>query len=362
MLGTGRAERVLSTALASCYTSLGGFTPLAFSQRTPDAGTGCQTVQAVSILESMDGNSMAITQRSFSNEQDKYQMSALARQFAENHLHVIDLPYRFSSWTFDDPENISLWFDENQQLVAWAVLQTPFWTIDYACHPAQEAHLHQEILAWADQRAQAVQKTAYERPAWFAMVFSGQNNRIRDLENAGFKCQSDVGEDSWSKVLMRRSSQMPVKIYEPRSGFTVRSLAGESEVQQYVELHQSVFESKNMTVDWRMRTLQHPDYKPELDIVVESPDGRLVAFCICWFDKNSRTGHVEPLGSHKDFRQYALGRVALSEGLRRLQFLGAQDIFVETDNYRNTAFRLYESFDFQTIQEVHVYRKDYETE
>lgn len=305
---------------------------------------------------------MAITQRVFSVEQDKYRMSALARRCSENNLHVVDLPYRFSSWAFDNPENTSLWFDENQRLVAWATLQTPFWTIDYVCHPEQESHLHREILFWADQRAQAVQKTPYQRPAWFVMVFSGQNNRIRDLENAGFRCQSEVGDDSWSKVLMRRLSQTPVKKYEPRSGFMVRSLAGESEVQKYVELHQSVFESKNMTVDWRTRTLQHPDYRPELDIVVEAPDKRLVAFCICWFDEKSMTGQVEPLGSHKDFRQSGLGRVALSEGLRRLQSLGAQTVFVETDNYRNSAFQLYESFDFQTIQDVHVYRKDYETE
>jgi ribosomal protein S18 acetylase RimI-like enzyme len=306
---------------------------------------------------------MTITQRTYSTEQDKYLMSALARQCSENNLHVVDLPYRFGSWAFDNPENINLWFDENQQLVAWAVLQSPFWTIDYVCHPEQESHLHREILSWANQRAQITHNTPYARPAWFVMVFSGQNNRIRDLENAGFKCQSDVGEDSWSKVLMRRSSQTPVKVYKPRSAdFTVRSLAGEKEVQNYVELHQSVFESKNMTIDWRMRTLQHPNYMPELDIVVESSNGNLVAFCICWFDKNSMTGHVEPLGSHKDFRQYALGRVALSEGLRRLQSLGAQNIFVETDNYRNTAFRLYESFDFQVIQDVLVYRKDYETD
>ena len=306
---------------------------------------------------------MKISQRTYSTEQDKYLMSALARQCAENNLHVVDLPYRFSSWAFDNPENISLWFDENQQLVAWAVLQSPFWTIDYVCHPEQESHLHPEILSWADQRAQATLNTPYARPAWFMMVFSGQEHRIRDLEKAGFKCQSDVGEDSWSKVLMRRSSQTPVKEYKPRSaGFTVRSLAGEKEVQKYVDLHQSVFESKNMTLDWRMRTLQHPDYMPELDIVVESSNGKLAAFCICWFDKKSMAGHVEPLGSHKDFRQYALGRVALSEGLRRLQSLGAQNIFVETDNYRNTAFRLYESFDFQVIQDVLVYRKDYETD
>jgi ribosomal protein S18 acetylase RimI-like enzyme len=302
---------------------------------------------------------MAITQHPFSSEQDKALMSALARQFSENNLHVIDLPYRLSSWALDNPENISLWFDENQHLVAWAVLQTPFWTIDYVCHPAAELNLHQEILSWADQRASITVNTTHGRPAWFIMAFSGQHNRIRDLENAGFKCQSDVGDDSWSKVLMRRSSRTPVKVFEPRSGFTVRPLAGEQEVNSYVELHQSVFESKNMTVDWRIRTLQHPDYRPDLDLVVESPDGRLVAFCICWFDRNSRAGHVEPLGSHKDFRQYALGRVALSEGLHRLQSLGAQNIFVETDNYRNTAFRLYESFDFQVIQDVLVYRKDY---
>jgi len=302
---------------------------------------------------------MVITRRSFETEQDKYRMAALARQVSDNTLHVIDLSYRLSSWAFDDPENICLWFDQDQELVAWAVLQTPFWTIDYVCHPETEARLHQEILAWADRRARLTIHTPNGRPAWFVMASASQGNRIQDLEHAGFRCQSDVGENSWSKVIMRRSSQTPVRVYEPRAGFTVRPLAGEREVNHYVALHQSVFESKNMTTEWRTRTLKHPDYIPELDLVVESPDGRLVAFCVCWFDKNLMAGQIEPLGCHKDFRPYALGRVALSEGVRRLQALGANDIFVETDNYRNTAFRLYDSFDFQVIQEVLVYRKDY---
>lgn len=288
-------------------------------------------------------------------------MADLARQFSENNLHVIDLPYRLSSWALDDPDNVRLWFGENGQLVAWAVLQTPFWTIDYACHPDVEIDLHREILRWADERAQAIVSTSYGHPAWFVTVFSGQANRIHDLEIAGFKCQADVGEDSWSKVLMRRSAQTPIKRYEPHSSFTIRTLAGEEEVEKYVELHRSVFESKNMTSAWRARTLEHPNYTRELDIVIESPTGQLVAFCICWFDQELRAGHVEPLGCHKDFRQHALGRVALSEGLRRLQELGAQNIHVETDNYRNTAFRLYESFDFQVIQDVLIYRKDYDT-
>ena len=60
-----------------------------------------------------------------------------------------------------------------------------------------------------------------------------------------------------------------------------------------------------------------------------------------------------------DFRRYALGRLALAEGLRRLQARGATRILVETDNWRNTAFQLYESMGFKVIQDVLVYRKDY---
>jgi ribosomal protein S18 acetylase RimI-like enzyme len=194
------------------------------------------------------------------------------------------------------------------------------------------------------------------------MAFSGQAERLRDLEQAGFQCQANVGEASWSKVFLRRPGDLPVKAYPPRPGYIVRPLAGEKEVEAYVELHRTVFGSKNMTVDWRLRTLQHPGYTSELDLVVAAPDGRLGAFCICWLNtlvEAGPIGQVEPLGCHPDFTHLALGRVALAEGLRRLQSLGAKNIYVETDSYRNLAFRLYESFDFQVTQDVLIYRKDY---
>ncbi len=284
---------------------------------------------------------------------------ALAQTCPSDNLHIVDLPYRLSSWALDYPENIGLWFDENQQLVGWAVLQTPFWTIDYVCHSSAEATLHPVILAWAEQRAWAIRNTAAGRAAWFVMAFAGQDRRIHDLETAGFRCQAEVGENSWSKVLMQRSAPTPVRVYKPPVGYSVRSLAGDSEAAAYVELHQTVFESKNMTVPWRLRTLRQTAYKRDLDIVVETPTGGLAAFCICWFDETTSHGQVEPLGCHPKYRALGLGRVALSEGLRRLQVLGAKSIWVETDSYRNTAFQLYESFDFRVVRDVLVYRKDY---
>src|SRR5512133_3189337 len=99
-----------------------------------------------------------LTQRSYSGEADKAKMLALSCQFPSDNLRVTDLPYRLSSWALDDLKNVALWFDENQQLVAWAILQTPFWTIDYAYHPSVP-EVHSEILAWTDSRAKAALDT-----------------------------------------------------------------------------------------------------------------------------------------------------------------------------------------------------------
>lgn len=85
---------------------------------------------------------MLLTHRPFLQDLDKQLMIDLACQFQIDHLHVVDLPYRLSSWGLEDTENVRLWFD-GENLVAWAVLQSPFWGIDYACNAA--FNLYQSI-------------------------------------------------------------------------------------------------------------------------------------------------------------------------------------------------------------------------
>lgn len=303
---------------------------------------------------------MQIKQREFSDTEDIQAMISLARAFPTHNLHVVDLPYRLSSWALDDPENTGLWIDSDGELLAWAVLQSPFWTIDYAFHPDAEVHLHRQVLTWADHRAHLLVDTPYEHPCWFVMVFPGQTSRIQELENAGFSSQADVGEDSWSKVLMQRSAQIPGEKFTLPQGFSIRPLAGESEVDAYVHLHRAIFGSKNITTEWRLRTLGCPEYLPDLDLVAVAPDGRLVAFCVLWFSPDAEPiGHVEPMGVHEDFRNLGLGRAILLEGLHRLSLCGAQSVFVETDMYRNAALELYQAVGFRVIRDVLVYRKDF---
>jgi len=294
---------------------------------------------------------------------DQQRMMALVGTHPQDNFHIIDLPYRFSSWAFDEHANIGLWEDEDGELRAWAVLQTPFWAIDYAYHPDAPAGTHAQILTWADAQAQTQLGSAYGRPMWFVNVFDWQTERQRDLAAHGFVSVADWGEDSWTKVLLHHERTHALSVSTLPAGYTLRPLQGAQEVAAYVTLHRAVFESESMTVAWRQRTRQHADYQPELDLVIEDPAGQLAAFCIAWFTSRGiegrPSGQIEPMGVRADLRAHGLGRAILSKAVRRLYQQGAEHVVVETDNYRNAAFALYEAVGFRVMSDVLVFRKDY---
>jgi mycothiol synthase len=306
---------------------------------------------------------MSLSQRIFRGPAaDWPDMLAVVEARPGQHLHVVDLPYRLCSWAFDEPANCVLWEDSQGRVVAWAAFQSPFWSIDYALHPLAPPDTLDTILAWADQRARAIQGTPFARPCWFINGFTGQPES-QVLENAGFHSQADVGEDSWTKVLFQRGA-VPLPESRPLpAGLRIRPLNAQAEVDAYVALHRAVFGSENMTSAWRQRTLLHPGHLPQLDLVAVDADERLAGFCIGWFSpygpQEQPAGQIEPIGVREDLRSSGVGRALLAECLARLAGLGAASVFVETDNYRDAAFNFYLAMGFQIFQHVTVYRKDY---
>lgn len=305
---------------------------------------------------------MSLTQRHFRGQADWAQMTAAVHARPSEHLHLADLPYRLCSWAFDDPANCAIWEDDRGQLRAWAVLQSPFWTIDYAMHPIAPPETIYAILDWADRRVQAAQHTPFARPAWFINSFAGHHHR-EILEAAGFHSQADVGEDSWTKVLFQRDASITAGPAPLPAGFRIRPLDGRAEVEAYVALHRAVFQSESMTSGWRQRTLAHPAYLPTLDLVLTDSENRLAGFCIGWFTADGPNqqpcGQIEPIGVREDLRGHGLGRALLSECLAQLAAAGANSVLVETDNYRDAAFKLYTAIGFRIARDVVVYRKDY---
>ena len=295
----------------------------------------------------------------YRGEADKRRMLRLAQQNPEDNLHMADLPYRLSSWALDAAENVGLWTGQGGELMAWAVLQTPFWAIDYVLHPIAPADMHRRVLTWAEQRAVEVRGTPHGHPQWFVNVFGRQAERRSELEALGFADQSNVGGNSWSKTLLKCSARDAVCAPALPPGFTLRSLAGAAEAGAAAALHRAAFGSENMTEAWRRRTTEWPEYHTDLDLAAVSPDNKLAAFCLCWLDTAGPSGRVEPMGVAPEFLKLGLGQAILRESLRRLCQLGANHVFVECDRQNEAALALYQSVGFRAYEEVIVYRKEY---
>lgn len=300
--------------------------------------------------------------RAYQSAGDWPAMLAVAQAQPGDQLHLADLPYRLCSWAFDEPANCALWHDAGGRALAWACLQTPFWCIDYAVDPAAPPGTLELALRWADERARAIGGTPFGRPIWFINGFAGHPH-AHTIEALGFHSQADVGEDSWSKVLLQRDAAgLPERRALP-DGFQIRPLGGAAEVEAYVALHRAVFESENMTVAWRERTLRHPAYQPALDLVLVDPEQRLAGFCVGWraeLGHDQRpAGQVEPMGVRADLRGRGLGRALLAECMHRLRDAGAHSLSVETDNFRDAAFQHYRAAGFEVLRDVTVYRRDY---
>ena len=276
-----------------------------------------------------------------------------------NFPHVADWPYRFSSWALDNPLNTQGWFDASSRLWGWAVLQTPFWAIDCLVHPDAPPELYPQMLTWAKKRAKEMVIAGEGHPDWFISIAEICHAQRRSLESLGFEDMSGKGEDSWSKVLFELGDDQRLPVMKLPKGFQIRSLNPDMEIQAYVDLHREVFQTENMTFDWRKRATQAKDYDNTLDLVVVSEKGSLEGFCVAWLRRQVNgeiVGQIEPLGVRESQRGQKLSQVLLLEAIRRLQELHAIRIFVETDKKRTAAMEAYASMGFKISREVKVYR------
>jgi len=302
----------------------------------------------------------------YQGRNDNARMLALTREHPEGHAHVADLPYRLCSWAFDNPANVGLWEDERGRLLAWAVLQPPFWTFEYGLHTDAPPDALAVILNWGDAQARTLLDTPYGRPAWFVPVPEGNEGRRQTLEAFGYRPQDTV-ENPWSQVTLALTADVVLPPCPVRDGYRLRQLRGEAEVPAYVSLHRAVFHSTNMTEGWRHKIIRHPAYEPELDLVVEAQSGELAAFCIAWLmdqpimvdGRSSRVGQIEPIGVHEENRRHGLAWAILAETVRRLRRMGAETVLVQTDNYRDRAYSFYQVAGFRIVEHITLYRKDF---
>jgi mycothiol synthase len=283
---------------------------------------------------------------------DRDRMLQLVYTFPDEHLNVVDLPYRLSSWALDVPENVCLWEDETGKLAAWALVKTPWSSLDYALRPDASA-IETEIVNWAVERCQTIADEQDEHFPLFVRVRPERSSLIGLLENRDFQ------RNDWS--LVHLTCTMAGAVAQPHfpPGFSVRLLRGLSEVPNYVALHRAAFGSNAMTVEWRARTLEMPGYVPQLDLFVTTPDEKPIAFCIGWV--HGTDAQVEPIGVHPDYQHMGLGRALLLDVLQRMHTNQAERVHIESYSDNDPARGLYESVGFEVKHTMLSYLREFKS-
>ena len=71
-------------------------------------------------------------------------------------------------------------------------------------------------------------------------------------------------------------------------------------------------------------------YRPDLDLVVEAPDGSLAGTCTAWLDPASGWAELEPIGIVPAHRRLGLAQVLALDVCRRVGELGGRDVLINS--------------------------------
>jgi ribosomal protein S18 acetylase RimI-like enzyme len=247
-------------------------------------------------------------------------------------VHVGDLPWRLYQHLDKLAEvEIRLWLDGDEcRAWGWRWLRFETRDIDFVVHP-DAPELHDELLAWAG-----------ESPVWTL------EERAQPLLERGWEPQ----EMTFEHLVRELADLPPVRVPQ---GFTVRSVRGTEDLDARVEVHRAVWAPSRVVRESYRAVMAAPPYRRELDVVVEAPDGRFAAYCLCWLDEENRVGLYEPVGTHPDFRRLGLGAAACLEGLHRLRAAGADRCVVYPGTGKPAA-EFYEALGFRSIARHRAFR------
>ena len=117
-------------------------------------------------------------------------------------------------------------------------------------------------------------------------------------------------------------------------GFKIRSLRGELDYPQFIEVIGSAYDHclQHMTVEKMKFMTKAEFYHQDLNLVAVNEEDRFVAFCMYRLDPLTQIGEMEAVDVHPDYRNLGLESALVSDGIRRVRKYQPNQIYaVEVD-------------------------------
>ncbi|RPI82824.1 MAG: N-acetyltransferase [Chloroflexi bacterium] len=274
-----------------------------------------------------------------------------------HYVHTGDIRW----WYFyripgDDLFGSTYLWDGPDGLDGWAAFSSGWSAFDIYVQPGlRGSDKAEEMVRWAIEKAERCARQQNEASFEFIWVAEEDAWLRETLEKNGMLCSQE-----WMAVFEQSLEGLIPEPVLPE-GFHVRGTAGEAEVETRARAQYLAFESSmpfERYVERFRSFMRSPVYNPKLDLVVEAPDGRAAAFCICWLDPVNRVGYFEPVGTAPDFQQKGLGKAVIREGLCRMKASGMLSAAVCSYGGNDPAINLYTSSGFLFVRRRLTYRKE----
>ncbi|MDX1418053.1 MAG: hypothetical protein R3293_27880, partial [Candidatus Promineifilaceae bacterium] len=215
-------------------------------------------------------------------------------------------------------ENTRLWFDDREQMVAFAFVDT-FHNLRFEIDRQRaDAAVEAALVDWG---LICLRRIMREKEGVLTLDASCRDEdveRVALLERNGFERQERYS------LFMERALHEPFPRPDLPHGFQLRPVLGEQEAAEIVALHRLAFGTEYMTVESRLNAMRTPGYDPDLDLVVIAPDGRIAAYALFTLiqEENERDdrseGHADVGATHPDFQRQGLGRALFLTGMELL--------------------------------------------
>ncbi len=288
----------------------------------------------------------------------------------EHRTSVAKLKEDFADPQFDIAHDLQLWRDDTGELVAmaelWRRTQTEvLGTLHFEIHPqVRGGELAAEVMAWAEQRL----REAGQALSLPLILRSG----CRDSLQWQRSLLADFGFTP-ERYFFRLKRSLKESIPTPQipDGWKIRSVDAQKDAEAWVDMFNQTFvdhwNHHPLSLDEYHYYTTLSSYDPTLDLVIETPEGEMVTFCMSEIDPeyNARLGlkegYVDLLGTRRGYRRLGLARALLFAGLNRLKAAGMETATLGVDAQNPLgALGLYESMGFQKDRSSTVFRKELE--
>lgn len=258
------------------------------------------------------------------------------------YLHPGDIAHHlFNGNKYYDPSEVLTIWEDHQGVAAWVLVNPRFKGYDAQVRPdLRGSDLERDVLVYAEERLVAMMhQYEIESDHITADAFQCDTVRSELLAALGWERDNEL------PYVLNRTTLRNMDVPALPDGYTFGSAKGIEDAPALAEVHNAAF-GAGWTPELYRYVMQSPGYAPERELVIQSPEGHLVAFCGIWYDHLNRNGLFEPVGTHRDYQRRGFGRAIMVYGMQRMIAAGMVVASVANSGANAAARGLYHACGF----------------